>query len=63
MGGESLTEREPVVRMQDTGIDPTTLGVESDIMNSPNPRARRSPSSDAEFRRLWGKLFMQRTAL
>jgi hypothetical protein len=54
-GGNIILEAFEQVR--DAGIDPPTLGEESDIMNSPDPtsRARRSPSTDSEYRRLWGK--------
>jgi hypothetical protein len=54
-GGNIILEAFEQVR--DAGIDPATLGEESDIMNSPDPtsRARRSPSTDSEYRRLWGK--------
>ena len=54
-GGNIILEAFEQVR--DAGIDPAALGEDSDIMNSPDPpsRARRSPSTDSEYRRLWGK--------
>jgi hypothetical protein len=54
-GNRILIEKEAFE--EEEGIDPATMGEDSDIMNSPDPtsRARRSPSTDSEYRRLWGK--------
>jgi hypothetical protein len=62
-GNKILTEKEAFDEMRDAEIDPATLGEDSDIMNSPDPKDRGSPSTDSEYHRSWGKSCKQRLEL